>query len=199
MSKGIPIFRTNFIIRRIISDMENEKRKRGRPRKTQPEFPGLPRDLKAAAEEVANTHYEGKQVQLNDVHVTVKPSRKKADKPFFTMSQEYAQRASMNPNLNIYARVFFFLLSKMDYGNWVRRITLKVIAKDLCVSLKSVKLSVQALVDDNMLLVTRNGWNNEYKVKPGDYVFNPENIFKGPMEDKSKVKRLYTQTKMELS
>jgi hypothetical protein len=179
---------------------DNNKRPRGRPKKKLPEFPGMAVEVRRAVEDSILDRIRGTNVELIEAVTTIKRHKVKTDKPYFNITQETALAFAMNKNISIYMRLFFFLTSKMDYGNWVREIDEMTISKTLNVSRRSIIRNIKKLFEDDFIIViTRNELFNEYKIKDGDFLFNPKRAWKGQQMEKRDVERNYEQLKLEFA
>lgn len=174
-----------------------QKKRRGRPKIKQPEFPGMARAVTSCVEDAILGSIRGTKVELLEANTTIKRHKVKTDKPYFNITQETALAFSMNENICIYMRLFFFLSSKMDFGNWVRKLEISTIADALNVSSRSIKSNIKKLFNDDLIIViTRNSMINEYKIKAGDFLFNPKMAWKGEIREKREVERSYEQLRL---
>jgi hypothetical protein len=157
-------------------------------------------EVRRAVEDSILDRIRGTNVELIEAVTTIKRHKVKTDKPYFNITQETALAFAMNKNISIYMRLFFFLTSKMDYGNWVREIDEMTISKTLNVSRRSIIRNIKKLFEDDFIIViTRNELFNEYKIKDGDFLFNPKRAWKGQQMEKRDVERNYEQLKLEFA
>ena len=106
------------------------------------------------------------------------PYRKKIHhKRWFVMFQDFLEQLAKDKELTgTHRRVLDFLLSKMDFENWVQ-IPQRVIAQELDIPRRKVVEAIKILTEKGIIQKVRDGRSNRYRI-------HPDLVWKGRYRDR---------------